>query len=91
MFSPMFGWAAIWGDFGLVGLAVYLSLGIALYALVCTNDISKFMLFSVFVVGWVFTQMQEPAYMLTISVLLGLNWHENFIEQSKAKYRRIGR
>lgn len=90
MFSPMFGWAAIWGDFGLVGLAVYLSLGIALYFLVCTNDISKFILFSVFVVGWVFTQMQEPAYMLTISVLLGLNWHENLIEQSKPKSRRPG-
>ena len=76
MFSPLFGWAALWGDFGFVGLTVYLSIGVAFYSLVCINDIAKFIIFSVFAIGWIFSQMQEPAYMLTIAVLLGLNWHE---------------
>jgi hypothetical protein len=76
MFSPLFGWAAIWGDFGIVGLAVYLGLCGVVYQKVCINDISKFMMFSVFAVGLIFSQMQEPGYMMSIALLIGLNWHE---------------
>lgn len=83
MFSPLFGWAALWGDFGFIGLISYLAIGIFIYAKICVDDISKLMLFSVFAVGWVFSQMQEPGYMLTIAALVGLNWHEKKFEIAK--------
>ncbi|MDJ0592953.1 MAG: hypothetical protein QNJ72_23670 [Pleurocapsa sp. MO_226.B13] len=79
MFSPLFGWAALWGDLGFLGLAAYLGIGLIIYLRICINDVSKFLLFSVVAVGGIFSQMQEPGYMLTIAALLGLNWHEQQI------------
>lgn len=76
MFSPLFGWAALWGDFGFLGLMSYLAIGAVIYRRVCTNDFAKFTLFSVFAVGLIFSQMQEPGYMLTVALLIGLSWHE---------------
>jgi len=76
MFSPLFGWAALWGDLGFFGLGTYLALCLVVYQIVCIDDISKFMMLSVLAVGFVFSQMQEPGYMLSIALLIGLNWHE---------------
>jgi hypothetical protein len=87
MFSPLFGWAAIWGDLGVVGLIAYSGLCVVVYLMVCIDDISKFMLFSVFAVGWVFSQMQEPGYMLTIAVLIGLNWHSHQLKRRPSNYK----
>lgn len=85
MFSPLFGWAALWGDFGFIGLAAYILMGITILFQVCVNDVSKFMVFSVFAVGLVFSQMQEPAYMLTVAALLGLNWHETNLKKKSGR------
>lgn len=85
MFSPMFGWAAIWGDLGLVGLMTYIGLGVAVLQRVCIDDLSKIMLFSVVAVGLVFSQMQEPGYMLIIAMLIGLNWHESRIRYTRKR------
>ncbi|MGA0197543.1 MAG: hypothetical protein ACO3NK_00160 [Prochlorotrichaceae cyanobacterium] len=81
MFSPLFGWAAIWGDFGVIGLGAYLGLCIVTYQLVCIDDISKLMAFSVMTVGLIFSQMQEPGYMLSIAAIISLRWHELRIEK----------
>lgn len=81
MFSPLFSWAAIWGDLGLLGLAAYLYLGYIVWRRFCLDDLSKFFLINIIVHGFIFTQLEEPGYMLFIAVLIGLQWHE--LEQKR--------
>lgn len=75
-FSPFWGFAGIWGDVGLLGLGVYVGLWWLLWTRVCLDDMSRFLLLNVMVNGFIFTIMEEPGFMLTIAVLLGLRWHE---------------
>ena len=75
-FSPFWGFAGIWGDVGLLGLGVYVGLWWLLWTRVCLDDLSRFLLLNVIVNGFIFTTMEEPGFMLTIAVLLGLRWHE---------------
>jgi hypothetical protein len=76
MFSPLFGWAGIWGDIGFLGLASYLYLWSIVWCRLCFDDFSRFMILNVLVHGFIFTQMEEPGYMLFIAVLIGLRWQE---------------
>ncbi len=64
MFSPFFGWAGLWGDLGLLGLGIYLYLGWIVWHYLCPDDLSKFLLLSVAGFGLIFTQMEEPGFML---------------------------
>lgn len=75
-FSPFWGFAGIWGDVGLLGLGVYVGLWWLLWTRVCLDDLSRFLLLNVIVNGFIFTTMEEPGFMLTVAVLLGLRWHE---------------
>ena len=79
MFSPLFGWAGIWGDLGLLGLGAYIYLGSLVWRYLCIDDFSKFLLLNVFVFGLIFSQMEEPGYMLAVSLILGLQWQEKRI------------
>lgn len=81
MFSPLFGWAGIWGDLGFLGLGAYLYLAFLVWHKLCLNDFSKFLLLSVFAFGLIFSQMEEPGYMLFVATIIGLQWQEN-------RYRR---
>lgn len=72
MFSPFFGWAAIWGDLGFLGLGAYLYLCSIVWRRLCLRDLSKFLMLTVLVCGFIFTQMEEPGYMLFIACLIGL-------------------
>jgi hypothetical protein len=76
-FAPFFGWAAIWGDFGFLGLFAYLYLCSIIWRKVCVDDFSKVLMLTVCVHGLIFTQMEEPGYMLTIASLIGLRWQEH--------------
>lgn len=79
MFSPLFGWAGIWGDLGYLGLAAYCYLGFLVWRYLCKDDFTKFLLLTVFVFGLIFSQMEEPGYMLFIAIIIGLRWHDNRI------------
>lgn len=76
IFFPLFTWAGLWGDFGIVGLAIYIYLGFVVWHRVCVDDLGRFMVMSTIVLGFILTQMEEPGHMLTIAMLLGLRWHE---------------
>lgn len=84
-FSPFFGWAAIWGDLGIVGLGVYLYLCAIVWQKLCADDISKFILLTIAIHGLIFTQMEEPGYMLFMASLIGLRWQEH----ETRKYSRL--
>lgn len=75
-FAPVFGWAAIWGDLGFIGLLVYLYICSIIWRRICVDDVSKLLMLSAGIHGFIFTQMQEPGYMLSIAVFIGLRWHE---------------
>ncbi|HCF29688.1 MAG TPA: hypothetical protein DEV81_21355, partial [Cyanobacteria bacterium UBA11049] len=77
MFSPLFGWAGIWGDLGFIGLGAYLYLWFLVWCFVCKDDFSRFLVFCVFTFGLVFSQMEEPGYMLYVVSLIGLRWQEH--------------
>jgi hypothetical protein len=77
MFSPLFSWAGIWGDLGFIGLGAYLYLWFLVWCFVCKDDFSRFLVFCVFTFGLVFSQMEEPGYMLFVVSLIGLRWQEH--------------
>ncbi|WGV27599.1 hypothetical protein [Halotia branconii] len=79
-FSPFWGWAGIWGDIGFVGLGAYLYLGYLVWSKLCTDDFCKLLLLNIVIFGFIFTQLEEPAYMLSIAMFIGLRWHENRLE-----------
>lgn len=79
LYSPFFGWAGIWGDLGLVGLGTYLYLASIVWRYLCVDDLSKFFMLVVFVVGLIFTQMEEPGFMVFVALLVGLQWQEQLL------------
>jgi hypothetical protein len=76
MFSPFWGWAGIWGDLGFLGLASYLYLCSIVWMRLCKTEISRLLMLTAMVHGFIFTQMEEPGYMLTIAMLIAIGWHE---------------
>ncbi len=83
MFSPLFGWAGIWGDLGLLGLGAYLFLAFVVWQRVCKNDLMQFLLLTVFIFGCIFSQLEEPGYMLTIASLIGLQYQKYLINKNQ--------
>ncbi len=80
VYFPLYTWAGIWGDIGVVGLFSYFYLCSIVWRRVCVDDFGKFMLLSTAVLGCILTQMEEPGQMLTMACLLSIRWHE---EQEK--------
>ena len=76
MFSPIFGWAGIWGDLGLVGLSAYFYLAYLVWQHFGLDNSLKITLLATLILGFIFTQIEEPGYMLSLALLLGLAWHE---------------
>lgn len=83
MFSPFFGWSGIWGDLGFLGLGAYLYLAFVVWRLICMGDMPRFFLLTIFVFGLVFSQMEEPGYMLFVASLVGIYWHLSRLRQAE--------
>lgn len=81
MFSPLFGWAGIWGDLGWLGLGSFIYIWLVVWRRLCFDDISKFLVLTVCVFGLIFTQMEEPGYMLYVAMVLGLRWQEHHFKK----------
>lgn len=83
MFSPIFGWAGIWGDIGLVGLSAYGYLSYLIWRHFGLDNSLKITLLTTFVLGFIFTQIEEPGYMLTLALLLGLAWQKKRLKSEQ--------
>lgn len=83
LFSPLFGWAGIWGDLGILGLGTYFYLAFLVWYHVCVIDLSKYLMLTVFVFGLVFSQLEEPGYTLFVASMIGLGWQEHKFETQK--------
>lgn len=76
MFSPLWGWAGVWGDLGFLGLGTYLYLFFILLFRLCRDDFSKFLVIQILVNGLIFSQMEEPGYTLYTMFVIALIWHQ---------------
>ncbi|MBD2501921.1 hypothetical protein [Anabaena azotica] len=81
LFSPIFGWAGIWGDLGILGLAAYLFLCFLTWQYFGLDDSLKVTLLAVIMMGFIFTQMEEPGFMLAIAFILGLSWQKQRLQK----------
>jgi len=75
-FSPLFGWAGIWGDGGLLGLAVYIHLWVFTWQKIGLDSISRYLIITVLCYGMILSQIEEPGYMMFVTGLIGLRWQE---------------
>jgi hypothetical protein len=80
LFSPLFGWAGIWGDLGWLGLISYFYMAIVIWHYVCVTDTSKYLMLTVFVFGLIFSQLEEPGYTLIVASIIGLGWQQRRIK-----------
>ncbi|MBE9228699.1 hypothetical protein IQ264_25140 [Phormidium sp. LEGE 05292] len=85
MFSPLFGWAGIWGDLGYLGLGTYFYMAYLVWRYVCVIDLSKYLMLTVFSFGLVFSQLEEPGYTLFVAAMIGLGWQDHNAQQKKLK------
>jgi len=85
LFSPVFSWAGIWGDLGFIGLGTYLFLAYLTWQNYAFNNSLKIALLLIFVLGFIFTQIEEPGYMLSISLMLGLAWQERRLKSRRVR------
>ncbi len=85
LFSPIFGWAGIWGDLGILGIAAYLFFSYLTWQNFGLDDSLKVTLLTVFVMGFIFTQMEEPGFMLSIALIIGLAWQERQLKKQIQK------
>lgn len=81
MFSPLFGWAGIWGDLGFLGLGSFIYIWFVVWRRLCVNDVSRFFVLTICAFGLVFSQMEEPGYMLYVTSLIGVMWQEHQCEK----------
>jgi hypothetical protein len=79
MFSPLFGWAGIWGDLGLLGLGAYFYLASLVWCYICVTETGKYLMLTAFVFGTVFSQLEEPGYTLVVACIIGLDWQSKQI------------
>ncbi len=89
MFSPMFGWAGIWGDLGFLGLGSFIYIWSVVWRRLCCDDLSRFLVITVFVFGLIFSQMEEPGYMLYVAMIIGLRWQEHQTQVNQRKEERM--
>ena len=77
MFSPLYGWAGIWGDLGALGLATYIAMGVTVWKKLCADDFSRFILLTMVVHGFIFSQLEEPGFMIYSATLIFMRWRES--------------
>jgi hypothetical protein len=82
MFSPLFGWAGIWGNIGFLGLGAYLYLASIVWRRIAIDDFSQFSVLNVIVNGFIFSQMEEPGYMIVVAGLIALQWQQKQITKA---------
>lgn len=78
MFALDFSLAGIWGDLGIIGLTLFVCIYMMIWRLAGEADkLSKFFIVSVFVYGFVFTWVEEPAFMLYLMAYVGYAWQKS--------------
>jgi glycosyltransferase involved in cell wall biosynthesis len=73
-FIPLFSWAAIFGDVGVAGVAVYGALMWLTLRRFCVDDTGRIMVVSIFCLGLLFEWLEEPNFMLYALAVIAQSW-----------------
>jgi hypothetical protein len=76
MYGPMFSWAGIWSDLGILGLGSYLFIWFVVWRCFCLHDFSRYLVMATFATGLFPGYLEEPSSMLFTTFVIGLWWHE---------------
>ncbi|MGC1306809.1 MAG: hypothetical protein WA885_06240 [Phormidesmis sp.] len=76
MYGPLFSWAGIWSDLGIVGLGSYLLVWLVVWRYYCLHDFSRYLVMATFATGLFPGYLEEPGSMLFTTFVIGLWWHE---------------
>jgi len=68
-------------------LGSYLYVCVIVWTRLCIGDLPKFLMLTVMMHGFIFTQMEEPGYMLYIASLIGLIWQEDRLKKRNWNYQ----
>jgi hypothetical protein len=76
MWSMLFSWAGIVGDLGVAGVVSYGLLWAWVYRRLCDTEVTRFLVLTVMVFGCIFAWLEEPAYVLMVACLIGIDWQQ---------------
>jgi hypothetical protein len=85
LYVPLFTWAGLWGDQGWLGVIAYLFLGFIVFHYFCVDDYCKWLVLTIFFYGFFLTQVEEPGFMLSMAILIGLRWHEHRLKNMSSR------
>jgi hypothetical protein len=89
LFSLFFSWAGIWGDIGLLGTLLYCCLWAVTLRQVCKSPLQKYLVIVTCIMGWVFSWMEEPGFMMFIVIVIGLLWQEDTAKKKDHELQKI--
>lgn len=76
MYGPLFSWAGLWSDLGILGLVSYVFIWMTVWRCYCLHDFSRLLVMATFVTGLFPGYLEEPGSMLFTTFVIGLWWHE---------------
>ena len=72
LFALDFTFAGVWGDYGLLGLLLYVTMLILIWKIYCKDlKAGKYLIITIFIYGIVFTWAEEPPFMFFIFAYIG--------------------
>lgn len=74
MFSMFFTWAGVFGDLGILGFLIYSFLWGMVFCHFCIDDFSRLIFFMGIGLGFVFTWLEEPPFVVFLIFLIGIRW-----------------
>jgi hypothetical protein len=67
LFALEFTFAGVWGDYGVLGLFLYICILVKIWQVYCNKiKVAKYLIITIFVYGVVFTWVEEPPFMFFI-------------------------
>ena len=91
MYAPLFSWAGLWSELGIVGMASYASLWITVWHRYCLHDFSRLLVMATVVTGLFPGYLEEPSSLLFTTFVIGLWWHEERLRANQKTANRVFR
>lgn len=83
MYGPLFSWAGIWSDLGILGVISYAAIWLAVWRCYCLHDFSRYLVTATLATGLFPGYLEEPASMLFTTFVIGLWWQEQRVSTRK--------
>ncbi len=85
MYGPLFSWAGLWSDLGILGVTSYAFIWMTVWRCYCLHDFSRLLVMATLVTGLFPGYLEEPGSLLFTTFIIGLWWHEQRLIARKKK------